>query len=252
MRRTGQLTTTALATVVLLLVVPGIALAHASFDVQQLPAGSTQDLVLRVPLERDAVNDLVEVLVPGAFTIEDCAGAEGWSCSQAATSDGDTVVSLERSPDGPGNTERFALTVTAPAEEGVYAFPTIQTYDDGEEAAWIGEAGSDRPAPRLQVGDETAPVEFSGDATPHTGLAEATPSPARATTAEDPATEDPSPEPNDAPTVQPTTAPAGEDSGGGSSEAAVGGAALATVAVVVVAIVAAAVAAAVVLRRRRG
>lgn len=249
MRPTPRLITTSLATVVLLLVVPGVALAHASFDVQQLPAGSTQELVLRVPLERDAVNDLVEVLVPGSFTIEDCAGADGWSCSQAATSDGDTVVSLERSPDGPGDAERFTVTITAPAEEGVYAFPTIQTYDDGEEVAWIGEAGSDRPAPRLQVGDETAPVEFSGDATPHTDLAEATPSP------EPTATEDPAPPeatPNDAPTVQPTTAPRGEDSGGGSGEAAVGGAALATVAVVVVAIVAAAVAAAIVLRRRRG
>lgn len=236
MRRTGHLTTTALATVVLLLVVPGIALAHASFDLQQLPAGSTQDLVLRVPLERDAINDRVEVLVPGAFTIEDCAGAEGWSCAQAATSDGDTVVSLERSPDGPGDTERFAVTVTAPAEEGVYAFPTIQTYDDGEEVAWIGDPGSDRPAPRLQVGDGTAPVEASDDATPHSDLAGATPGAAPTATADDaPASEDPSPEPTatgaSPATEQPTAAPDGDDAGDQSFPGLVLGLLVAVVAV---------------------
>lgn len=247
MSRAARLPTTALATLVLLVVVPGVALAHASFDVQQLPAGSTQDLVLRVPLERDAVNDLVEVLVPGPFTIEACAGADGWDCSQATTSDGDTVVSLERAPDGPGDAERFAVTVTAPTEEGVYAFPTIQTYDGGEEVAWIGEQGSDRPAPRIQVGDETTPVEFSGEATPHTERATAGPSAEPAPTA---GATPPDETPDEAATAQATgatTVPAGDDTGG----EAVGGAAGVTAAVVAVAIVAAAVVAGIVLQRRR-
>lgn len=163
--------TTCLLTLLVLVALPGTAFAHASFDLRQVPAGSAQDLELRVPLERDADNDLVEVLVPAGFAVTACPGAVGWSCEQAETVDGDTVVTLRRGPDGAGDTERFALAVTAPTVEGVYAFPTIQTYDDGEEAAWIGEEGSDQPAPRIQVGDETAPVESTGDATPHTELA---------------------------------------------------------------------------------
>lgn len=183
----------------LLVLLPGTALAHASFDVSQLPAGVSQELVLRVPLEREAANQRVEVLVPGAFTVESCDGATGWTCEQATTAEDDTVLTLERAPDGPGDTERFALTVTAPTEEGVYAFPTIQTYDDGDEAAWIGEPDSDRPAPRIQVGDESTEVEFSGDATPHTDLATPTPD---AT-----ATEDPSEEPTATTAPTPTASP---------------------------------------------
>jgi uncharacterized protein YcnI len=163
--------TIALATVALLVLLPGTALAHASFDIRQLPAGTTQELTLRVPLERTAANDLVEVLVPGAFVVGDCPAADGWDCAQDETAEGDTVLTLARGPDGDGGTERFRVVVTAPTTEGVYAFPTIQTYDDGVEAAWIGEPGSDQPAPRLQVGDATTEVEFSGEATPHTDLA---------------------------------------------------------------------------------
>lgn len=230
---------------VMLVLLPGTALAHASFDVRQLPAGSSQELVLRVPLERDARNDLVEVLVPGAFTVDACDAAAGWSCQQDTTADGDTVLSLERAPDGPGDTERFALTVTAPEDEGVYAFPTIQTYDDGEETAWIGEPGSDRPAPRIQVGDETTPVELSGDATPHTELSESpdatsTPTPDSIPSAQ--AT--PSPGETDQPTAA-VTAPDTDDDAG---EAGIGGGVLAIAAAVVIA----AAAIGVLLWQRRG
>lgn len=205
------------------MLLPGVALAHASFDVAQVPADSTQEVVLRVPLEREAVNDLVEVLVPGAFAVDDCGGADGWTCAQDETTDGDTVVTFERAPDGPGDTERFALTLTAPAEEGVYVFPTIQTYDDGEEAAWIGEPGSDQPAPRIQVGDETAEVERSEDATPHTDLASEAPSaaptadPTTATSATD----------GDAPTPGPTASASEEGAGAEQDDVDAGGPSLA-------------------------
>ncbi len=195
--------TTLLLTALLLVLLPTAALAHASFDLRQVPAGSTQELVLRVPLERDAVNDLVEVLVPGGFTVEDCAATEGWTCDRDETADGDTVLTLRRGPDGAGDTERFAVSLTAPTAEGVYAFPTIQTYDDGVEASWIGAPDSDQPAPRIQVGDSTAPVESNEDATPHTPLASTGPStdagptpassPSAATTPSPAATEDAAP-----------------------------------------------------------
>lgn len=190
--------TTLLLAAVLVVLVPTAAFAHASFDLGQVPAGSSQELVLRVPLEREAANDLVEVLVPGGFVVDACAGAPGWTCEQAATEDGDTVVTLERQPEGAGDTERFALTLTAPDTEGMYAFPTIQTYDDGVEASWIGAPDSDQPAPRLQVGDETSPVTSNGDATPHTDRA--TPSP---TASADPSA---SPEPADEPSATPAPA----------------------------------------------
>ena len=186
------------------------AFAHATFDVTQAPASSTQDFSLRVPLERDAVNDLVEVLVPGVFEVTACDGTEGWDCQQDTTQDGDTVVTLTRQPDGPGDAEQFALTMTAPTDEGVYTFPTIQTYDDGEEVAWINDPGTDRPAPRIQVGDETTEVEYAGDASPHTDLAteEPTDDPTPVETATDEPTDEPTAndEPADDEPAEETTA----------------------------------------------
>lgn len=200
---------TALLTGLLLVLLPTAALAHASFDLRQVPASSTQELELRVPLEREAPNDLVEVLVPGAFVVTSCPGAVGWSCDLATTAAGDTVVTLTRGPDGPGDTERFSLSLATPSDEGVYAFPTIQTYGDDVEAAWIGEPGSDQPAPRIQVGDESAPVESNGDATPHTPLATEEPTPETSATAE------PSPDTTPAPVPTPTE---GAASGGADGD----------------------------------
>lgn len=235
--------TTVSLTLAVLVVLPSAALAHASFDVSQLSAGASQQLVLRVPLEREAANDRVEVLVPGAFTVDACDGAEGWGCQQEATADGNTVLAFERAPEGPGDTQQFALTVTAPQEEGVYPFPTIQTYDDGQEAAWIGEPGSDHPAPRIQVGDETAEVESSGDAAPHT---EPTDEPTAAPSATADAESSPGEAVTDEPTAAATAPPDGDDGDGAEG---LGGAVLAIAVAVVVAVVAAVTV--IVLRRRR-
>lgn len=233
MRPALRLLHLATLTLVLLALLPGTALAHATFDVRQLPADNTQELVLRVPLERDAVNDRVEVQVPRTWVVEDCAGAEGWSCEQSQTTQGDTVLTLERAPDGPGDTERFELTVTAPQEEGVYSFPAIQTYDDGEEVAWIGEPDGDRPAPRIQVGDETARVEFSDEATPHDEPVIDDPSPAPTPTAEEPAA---SPSPTGAAGDPAADADDAGDGAGGLPVAAIVAAAVVVVALAALAV----------------
>lgn len=150
-------------TTMALTLVAAPAWAHATFDTTQVPARSSHALTLRVPLERDAGNQRIEVLVPGAFSVTECGGSDDWSCELATDADGDTVVTLERNTEDAGGVERFGLSLAAPAEEGVYVFPVLQTYDDGTEAAWVGEPGGDHPAPRLQVGDETAEVQRATD-----------------------------------------------------------------------------------------
>lgn len=179
--------TVAVGVVLALLLLPAVALAHASFDVSEVPAGAEQELVLRVPHERDAANERVEVLVPGAFTLVACEGADGWTCTPAETPEGDVVVTLERGPDGDTAAERFTLTVVTPSAQDEYAFPTVQTYDDGHEESWIGEADADQPAPRLRVGDQTVEVEPDADPSPHGDLA-------------GPGSEDPAAAPSPAPT----------------------------------------------------
>lgn len=115
--------------------------------------------MLRVPIEIDSTNALIDVLVPSGWSIVDCPAAAGWTCETTERDDGATVVNLATGDEGSGEEERFELTMTAPLEQGTYTFPVVQTYADGTESAWIGEPGGDRPAPRIQVGDDATPIE---------------------------------------------------------------------------------------------
>lgn len=156
------------ATVTALLVATAVpALAHAGFDLQQLPVDSTETVELRVPIEIDAANAFVDVLVPEGWSVDRCDGAPGWSCATSERDDATTIVNLAVDDPTAGTTERFTLTMTAPPTPGTYAFPVVQTYDDGTEAAWIGEPGGDRPAPTIQVGDDATPVERTTELPTH-------------------------------------------------------------------------------------
>lgn len=147
MRRTAL----ALAATALAVVPAAPALAHASLDVAELPAGSTTDVVLRVPIERSGVgNALVEVLAPAGFGVDACTEDAGWTCAVEEVDDG-TVVVFDAGDDGDTTLDRFGLTLTAPPEPRDDVLPTIQTYTDGGEVAWIGDGG-DRPAPTVTVG----------------------------------------------------------------------------------------------------
>lgn|GEM_PF-6034340 len=158
MRRTLLLTA---ATTAALLLTPTAALAHASLDVSELPAGSTTDVVMRVPVERQGPgNELVDILAPEGFTVEGCVEDAGWSCSVEQRSEG-TVVSFARG-DGDQALEQFGLTLTAPDEQGQRVLPTVQAYTDGIQVAWIGEGG-DRPAPTVTVGPPDADVVGNTD-----------------------------------------------------------------------------------------
>lgn len=175
------------------------AWAHASFDVRQLPAGATETFELRVPVEVDAGNEFVDVLVPAGWGVDDCVGATGWSCDTVARDDDATVVNLAREDDGAGDVELFVMALTAPSSQGAYAFPVVQTYDDGREAAWIGEPGGDRPAPVIQVGDDDTPVERSTELPTH-GDDEPTPTAAAASPTDAPTSDEATPTPTSSPT----------------------------------------------------
>lgn len=157
-----------LVTLAIMLAFAAPAFAHASFDVTQVASGATESYGLRVPIEREAGNSLIAVLVPAGWTVVSCDAANGWSCEWDAEAGADTTVSLTRLDDAAGTTDRFAMELMAPTEIGVYRFPVVQEYDDGTEAAWLQEPGSDHPAPRIQVGDSETTVERDETLPQHT------------------------------------------------------------------------------------
>ena len=156
--------------------IAAVASAHVHVDVEgEAIVGQPAQLVFEVPNERDdAATVTIEVQMPQDTDLTDVVAGEveGWTIS-TITRDGDIVDTIRWDATGAGlvGEESAALPVAVgplPAVEFL-AFPTIQTYDDGEIVRWIEPAPAGEPEPELPVptlaitaaapGDTTAPTE---------------------------------------------------------------------------------------------
>lgn len=129
--------------------------AHAAF--LGAPASVAPDtdiaLTMSVPHERDdaTYNVGIAIRLPEGWAGIACQNKPTWACSIGAES-GFDVVRFEKDPSSaPAEDETFAITVHTGTTQGSASFPTVQTYNTGEEVAWIGAPGSAEPAPFLQV-----------------------------------------------------------------------------------------------------
>jgi periplasmic copper chaperone A len=184
------------------LALPGLAQAHVSLHPNEVPAGSFATLGIRVPNETDdAYTTKVAVLLPPGFIDVSPEFMPGWTpkvvttklAKPVQTDDGEVTEGVKEivwSSDGkagaipPGQFLTFPISTEIPGKAGEeLTFKTLQYYDNGEVARWIGTPESEEPAPRIDVtapggalrdvaGSETAPPnpEASGSG----GEAEAT------------------------------------------------------------------------------
>jgi uncharacterized protein YcnI len=78
----------------------------------------------------------------------------------------------------PGEFQEFGVSFQVPNEPGAaLAFPSVQTYSNGEVVRWIGPEDADEPAPRVTV---LEPAAEEGAAAEEEPAATATPAPAAA------------------------------------------------------------------------
>lgn len=182
--RLRTLTVAALTGAVLLLAAP--AFAHVGVEVDNARPGATATYTVSVPNESEtATTDRIEVQIPEGVQVQDVRPGRGWTMRVD-----DGVLVIEGGTIDPGEERDFRFTATNPAEQGEVAFPAIQLYSDGEEVRWVGEEGSDKPAPTVVF--EGRPVASRAPAT--TPAAAPTPAPTEAASPE-PATPAPTPAP---------------------------------------------------------
>ena len=175
------------------------ASAHVGVEVDgEAIAGQPARLVFSVPNERDdAATVSIEVQMPQDFDLTDVVAdeVEGWTIT-TTTRDGDIVDIITWDATGPGlvGEESVELPVAVgplPAVESL-AFPTVQTYDDGEVVRWIEPAPAGEPEPEFPV--------------PTLEITPASPDATTAPTATQPtATEPAATEPAAAPATEPAT-----------------------------------------------
>jgi uncharacterized protein YcnI len=140
MRTTASICLAALA----LVFVPSV-MAHATMRPASVRADSVARIVLQVEGERSVPAVRVAVQLPHGVSDVSVPRVPGWKRTVSGR-----VVTWSGGSIGHGQFGRFALSARFPDSPGKeLAFPTVQTYANGEVVRWIGPASSDTPAPRL-------------------------------------------------------------------------------------------------------
>jgi uncharacterized protein YcnI len=158
----------------------GVASAHVSVSSADAAAGGFGKLTFRVPNESDTASTVaLRISIPeeSAMASLRVQPVPGWTVTTTSAdlqtpleSHGEQVTShvsvVEfRAADGggirPGEFQEFALSGGPFPDSDQLSFPTVQSYSDGTEAAWIeptvaGQAEPERPAPVLTL---TAPAD---------------------------------------------------------------------------------------------
>ena len=146
------------------------AQAHVTLNPRTVTANSFGRLDVRVPNERDEGGTrTVVVSFPDGFYSVSTKRVWGWTtkvtmkklATPVKSEDGDITERVSkitfratRKSDWimPGQFEEFGLSARIPNVPGTtLAFPSTQTYSNGEVVKWTGAASSDTPAPTVTV-----------------------------------------------------------------------------------------------------
>jgi uncharacterized protein YcnI len=170
--------------------VAGVASAHVSVSSTDAAAGGFGKLTFRVPNESDTASTVsVRIQIPqeAALASLRTQPVPGWTVTLTESDlevpidnhgqEISTYVSVVefRAEDGggigPGEFQEFALSGGPFPDVDEVSFPTVQSYSDGSEAAWIeptvGGEEPERPAPVLSLtaaGDEASATHEEGTA----------------------------------------------------------------------------------------
>ena len=139
-------------TAVSLLMVPVIALGHATVHPLTALPGAYERYVLRVPNEKDVPTTRVEIRFPADVRVISFSEVPGWRLEVLTDSARNVIGAVWVGSLAPQRFVEFPLFAVNPRSEATLVWPTYQTYADGERVEWTGPEGSDRPAASTRVG----------------------------------------------------------------------------------------------------
>ena len=169
------------------LLAPAAVQAHVSLHPNEVPTGAFATLDIRVPNESEDANTVkLAVQFPPGFLDVPTEYMPGWTAKvktsklakPVQTEDGEVTEQVreiiwtghgQQGKIPPGQFLNFPISTVIPGKAGEeLTFKTLQYYDNGEVARWIGPPESDEPAPQIAItaaggvlqdaaGSETAP-----------------------------------------------------------------------------------------------
>lgn len=157
----------------LLIALMGVAGAHSTVFPKTVNADSYEKFTVRVPVEKESATVKVRVDMPEGFVISRVKPLAGWTYELAKGADGKAVKAITWSGGKiePGEFQEFEFQGKSAKDPGKYAFPSYQTYADGETVAWTGPSDAKTPAPVVEVKATGAAVDAPKGANPLTTAA---------------------------------------------------------------------------------
>jgi len=155
------------------------AAAHVTLNPPEWEADGFARFAIRVPNERDnADTTRITVKFPEQILSVSFQPIEGWkrtvklvTLDEPIDVEGEQVteridtVTWSGGRIRPGEFQEFGVSFRTPAEPGAeLAFPSVQTYSNGEVVRWIGPPDADEPAPRVSLTEPAAEVEQAAPA----------------------------------------------------------------------------------------
>ncbi|MGZ3333283.1 MAG: YcnI family copper-binding membrane protein [Gemmatimonadaceae bacterium] len=146
-----------------LFAVPSIAFAHAVVFPKTSTPGAYEKYVLRVPNERDVPTLRVELHFPAGLRVVSFADVPGWKL-QVLTDSAQAITGAVWT--GVLQKERFVefpFVAVNPKDSTSLAWPTYQTYENGERVEWTSpDTAAKTPVSTTRIADvAVVPIKVS-------------------------------------------------------------------------------------------
>jgi uncharacterized protein YcnI len=153
---TGRVARATLGAAAALLILPGLAFAHARVSPAVSVANKLQLYSLAVPTEKSGLTtSKIVMTVPDGFGIDSFVPPPaGWTMTQQTSGTGNNQVITQvtwsggKTPTGEDSLFQF---LAGPASSKTYTFKVEQTYSDGSIVDWAGPESSDHPSPTIEA-----------------------------------------------------------------------------------------------------
>ncbi|MFC8529051.1 YcnI family protein [Nocardia sp. NPDC057227] len=180
---------TAAAAAGLILTACGSAAAHVTVDAPGAAQGGYSVATFRVPTESDtASTTALTVTIPGLRSVR-TEPLPGWTAKVDKNPAGEvTAVTWTADPGnagvGPGQFQRFVVSIGPLPKEHEVSFPATQSYSDGSVVRWDQPAAADgsepeRPAPSVHLAEAAADGHSHGGSDTEAAAPESTDQTAR-------------------------------------------------------------------------
>jgi uncharacterized protein YcnI len=160
----------AVAASTIVLAVPLIAFAHAVVFPKVSTTGTFERYVLRVPNEKTVATTRVEIRFPAGVRVTSFEDVPGWQLEVLSDSAKHITGAVWTGTLAPQRFVEFPFSAANPKTEAQVAWPTLQTYADGEVVEWTGPEGSKRPASSTSIRTAAESATGSGGGVAGTSL----------------------------------------------------------------------------------